>query len=107
MHQTSIIYTPQQNRRVERKYRHILNVAHALGLQASLPYHFWREYVNTIVYLIHQTPSFVLQGKTPLEFYFQNLPTFPIYMFSVVCVTPHPTCIALINFNLVPDSVFF
>ena len=36
LHQKSIVKTPQQNRVVERKYRHLLDTARALRFHAGL-----------------------------------------------------------------------
>ncbi|GKA19576.1 retrovirus-related pol polyprotein from transposon TNT 1-94 [Tanacetum coccineum] len=37
LHQKSMVYTPQQNGRVERKHRHLLDTARTIRLHANLP----------------------------------------------------------------------
>ncbi|XP_057251842.1 uncharacterized protein LOC130591897, partial [Beta vulgaris subsp. vulgaris] len=86
LHQTSCVDTAQQNGRVERKHRHILNVARALRFQAKLPKYFWGECVLSAVYLINKTPTPLLHGKTPYECLFGQAPSYAnIRIFGCLC----------------------
>nr|KYP42659.1 Copia protein [Cajanus cajan] len=76
IHETSCIATPQQNGRVERKHRHILNVACALQFHANLPLNFWGECILVVVHLINRTPTTTNKGITPYEMLYGKPPSY-------------------------------
>ncbi|KAK1686630.1 hypothetical protein QYE76_047478 [Lolium multiflorum] len=65
-----------QNGVAERKHRHLLEMARAMMIAASLPPHFWADAVSISTYLINLQPSTTLQGPCSAE----SLTTF--YFFS-------------------------
>ena len=76
IHQTSCIRTSQQNARVERKHRYILETARALRFQANLPLSFWGDCVMTAIHLINRLSDSVLNFKTPYELLYKEPPTY-------------------------------
>lgn len=86
MFQSSCTGTPQQNERVERKHKHILDVARALRFQGNLPIGFWGECVLAVAYLINRTPSLLLDGKSPYEVVYNKPPDYShIRIFGSLC----------------------
>ncbi|GKB17266.1 putative RNA-directed DNA polymerase, partial [Tanacetum coccineum] len=75
LHQTTCVYTPQQNGIAERKHRHLLNVARSLMFQRELPLYLWSECVLTAVYIINRIPSSVLSGKSPYFYVYGHDPS--------------------------------
>ena len=61
---------------MERKHRHILQVARALKIQAQLPNQFWGECALTAIHIINHLPSPVLSFKTPFERLYSKPPSY-------------------------------
>jgi len=74
LHQSSCPHIPQQNRVVERRHRHVLEVARALRFQGSIPLQFWGDSVLAAVYLINRLLSSILAGKSSYEIFHKKPP---------------------------------
>ncbi len=64
-HQTTCVYTPQQNGVAERMNRTIIERAKCMLFDAKLPNVYWGEAVNTAVHVINRSCSSALENNTP------------------------------------------
>uniref|UniRef100_A0A2N9HAP0 Retrovirus-related Pol polyprotein from transposon TNT 1-94-like beta-barrel domain-containing protein n=1 Tax=Fagus sylvatica TaxID=28930 RepID=A0A2N9HAP0_FAGSY len=74
--------TSQQNDRLERKHRHILDSIRVFLISASCPDCFLGEATLTTVYTINRLPSSALQNVTP----FERLYGTPAYVYTIVII---------------------
>lgn len=72
----SVPKTPQQNGRIERKHRHLIDTARALKLHANLLDKFWGDCVLAATHVINKLPSALLDWKTPFECLFNKSPDY-------------------------------
>ena len=69
IHQSTCLGTPQQNGIVERKNRHLLEVARSLIFTTNVPKYLWGDSILTACYLINCMSTRVLSFKTPLDMF--------------------------------------
>ncbi|XP_074288592.1 uncharacterized protein LOC141613749 [Silene latifolia] len=90
-HQNSIVGVPQQNGRVERKHRHLLDTARALKIQYNLPIRFWGDCLLTATYLINKMHMALLDWKTPHEVLLGEMPKYDeLSVFGSLCYATVP-----------------
>lgn len=76
VHQTTCPYTPQQNGRIERRHRNLLEMTRALLFQSKLPISFWDDCLLTSTYLINRLPNSKLNFDTPYSKLFKEPPDY-------------------------------
>ncbi|XP_074302539.1 uncharacterized protein LOC141634162 [Silene latifolia] len=88
LHQRSVPGVPQQNGRVERKHRHLVETARAMLLYLCLPKKFWGESLLT-TYVINKLPSAILGWKTPHEVLLGEHPSYDeLRVLRCLCYAP-------------------
>ena len=84
IHQSSCSYTPQQNKVIECKNRHLIEKICTLLLQNNVLICFWGDVIITTCYLINKMPYFILQHKVPYSIYFLTNPYMPLPLVYLV-----------------------
>lgn len=92
VHQISVAGVPQQNGRIERKYKHLLDTARALKFHANLLDKFLGDCILASTYLINLMPSSILQWKSPFEILMKTSPDYGrLKVIGCLCYTINKT----------------
>lgn len=91
-HQTSCVYTPQQNGVAERKNRHLLEVTLSIMFAMNVSKFYWGEAILTARYLINRMPSRVLSFYTPKQ--------------SMIDLYPHSKLFSMLPFKTLGCVVY-
>ena len=104
LHRFSCPYTPQQNGRVERKIRHLVEMGMALLSQASVPSKFWMQAFQTAAYLINILPSKILHFQPPMQLLFNKAPNYHhLNIFGCLCFPSlSPDMIHKLSYKSIP-----
>ncbi|XP_019178799.1 PREDICTED: uncharacterized protein LOC109173933 [Ipomoea nil] len=87
-HRKSCAYTHEQNGRVERKHRHVVETGLALMAQSSVPSRLWDYAFETAVYLINKMPTRVLFDKSPHYLLHRSPPSYSYLRVPAPCPEP-------------------
>lgn len=61
---------------MERKHRHLLEVARVLHFQANFPNTFWFDCIQCATHLVNRMPFIVLKNKIPYELLHKRKPSY-------------------------------
>ena len=76
LHKVSCLSTSQQNGRVERKHRHVVEIGLSLLAHTSIPLKYWSFAIQSALYLINRLPSSVLNFSFPYKTLYHCLPNY-------------------------------
>lgn len=74
--ETNCPQTPQQNRVVEPKHKHLLEIDRALKFEEKIPKTFWVEFISTAAYVTKRLSSKTPSNKTPYEVLLNHKPDY-------------------------------
>ena len=82
---------PRQNGIVERKNRHIMEVARAMMNEKNLPKSYWEEAANTVIYLMNRCTTSAVHDITPHGKFFRKKPDLShVYIFNSIAYVHIP-----------------
>jgi len=87
LHLTSCTYTPQQNRVIERKNRHLVETTHTLLIHGGVPQRFWGDVILSACYLTNCKSFTILNNKISHSILFPHEPfhLLPLKVFGSSC----------------------